>query len=444
MTDSVVVYVDISGIQEYLFGSNRLRENIGASYFVKQASTTWVDQAKPSGVKIFAGGGKACVLFHDQASAKAWTKAYTRRALKETPGLRVAVGHSAPFEYDPNQSDLIEHIQQAQDDAKRIESRYAPFAPTLGLGVTVPCRSTGLVAVGQRRDIDGVPKDEGDYPVSNEIIIKTRSASYDQTTKTDAAMHDLKTTITAFQAVEPLEREALNHTQHYLIPRDFDDFGRREGDYSYLAVVHMDGNAVGTLFRTIGRLWHDTTEQCEQYVKNESYIAAYQAFSNLVDQSGVRAINAMIECLMTALKYSSSSLETSASSNASLVATITKDLKRPMDQAEFRRFRRLPDERDKTAYFPLRPLVYGSDDSTFVCDARLAAILTPYLIERFEYYSQHALVEFKQQFTEIGAQFPDKLTACAGITIFKTHYPFARAYALCEELCQSAKKFSDL
>jgi hypothetical protein len=33
------------------------------------------------------------------------------------------------------------------------------------------------------------------------------------------------------------------------------------------------------------------------------------------------------------------------------------------------------------------------------------------------------------------------LTACAGIAIVKTHYPFARAYQLSEALCSNAKNF---
>ncbi|NJL55241.1 hypothetical protein HC928_08690, partial [bacterium] len=33
------------------------------------------------------------------------------------------------------------------------------------------------------------------------------------------------------------------------------------------------------------------------------------------------------------------------------------------------------------------------------------------------------------------------LKACAGISIVKTHYPFARAYELSEELCRSAKQY---
>lgn len=38
MTQFWLVIVDTTGIQSYIFGSNRLRENVGASYLVHQAT----------------------------------------------------------------------------------------------------------------------------------------------------------------------------------------------------------------------------------------------------------------------------------------------------------------------------------------------------------------------------------------------------------------------
>jgi hypothetical protein len=74
---------------------------------------------------------------------------------------------------------------------------------------------------------------------------------------------------------------------------------------------------------------------------------------------------------------------------------------------------------------PIRPLVFGGDDITFVCDGRLGLALA---------------VKLLRVFSE--AQLPDKIKtyACAGVAIVHSHYPFARAYALAEELCQSAKQ----
>ena len=48
--------------------------------------------------------------------------------------------------------------------------------------------------------------------------------------------------------------------------------------------------------------------------------------------------------------------------------------------------------------------------------------------------------EFEKQPT-VDESVSGKLSACAGISIVKVHYPFARAYHLSESLCSNAKKF---
>jgi hypothetical protein len=76
---------------------------------------------------------------------------------------------------------------------------------------------------------------------------------------------------------------------------------------------------------------------------------------------------------------------------------------------------------------PFRPLVFGGDDLTFVCDGRVGLSLT---------------LEYLRQFESCTAKLSGgKLTASAGVAIVKSHYPFARAYALADELCREAKKY---
>ncbi|RMD59533.1 hypothetical protein D6833_11295, partial [Candidatus Parcubacteria bacterium] len=78
---------------------------------------------------------------------------------------------------------------------------------------------------------------------------------------------------------------------------------------------------------------------------------------------------------------------------------------------------------------PFRPIVFGGDDVTFVCDGRLGLSLAIEYMRRLEAHTR---------------DLPDgkgSLTACAGVTIVKAHYPFARAYALADELCRKAKNY---
>ena len=45
MREYTATIIDTTGIQPYIFGSNRLRENIGASFLIAEATKQWVEQA---------------------------------------------------------------------------------------------------------------------------------------------------------------------------------------------------------------------------------------------------------------------------------------------------------------------------------------------------------------------------------------------------------------
>lgn len=74
---------------------------------------------------------------------------------------------------------------------------------------------------------------------------------------------------------------------------------------------------------------------------------------------------------------------------------------------------------------PIRPIVFGGDDATFICDGRLGLTLAEFYLRQLT--SQNFTVE-------------EPFFARAGVAIVKSHYPFARAYSLAEELAASSKK----
>lgn len=126
MSKYIATVIDTTGIQPYIFGSNRLRENIGASYLVEQATNGWVKCAlrqifgenvyipEPEQEEkciehdnldaelVYTGGGNAVILFkdrEDKESAIKFTKRLSKRVLQEAPGLKIVVAHSEPFEW---------------------------------------------------------------------------------------------------------------------------------------------------------------------------------------------------------------------------------------------------------------------------------------------------------------------------------------------------------
>ena len=64
---------------------------------------------------------------------------------------------------------------------------------------------------------------------------------------------------------------------------------------------------------------------------------------------------------------------------------------------------------------------------TFVCNARFVMDYVRAYLEAVQNYNNKGKKEWRY-------------SSCAGICIFHSHYPFARAYSLAEQACESAKK----
>jgi hypothetical protein len=74
---------------------------------------------------------------------------------------------------------------------------------------------------------------------------------------------------------------------------------------------------------------------------------------------------------------------------------------------------------------PFRPIVFGGDDATLVCEGRLGLSVAAAYLRAF---TVDLLADKQPAF------------ARAGVAVVKSHYPFSRAYGLAEELAASAKK----
>ncbi|UZQ53319.1 hypothetical protein OOK60_12490 [Trichothermofontia sichuanensis B231] len=363
-----VTVFDTTGIQSYIFGSNRLRENIGSSYLVGQVTDAWVKQILRDklGIEdpeasietqdaelVYAGGGNTVLLFKSAEVAISFTQKLSFKVLKEAPGINLVVAHRHDFEWGQDQLyDTVQEMMKVDLDVKK-RSRI-PSSPLLGLGVTQDCNSTRLVAVDRSQN-HGSP---ADYPVSREIVAK-------------------------LEAVRPANtqlKQTLQLPDGWDIPLDFDDFGRSRDEMSYLAVVHIDGNSMGKRF--------------QEFAKDKSdrdYITAMRDLSRSVEQAGKAVLQQLTQELIA-------------------------------------NWETLKDKLDLTTQkLPFRPLVYGGDDITFVCDGRLGLTLAVRALQLFE----------TQPIADA-----QPITACAGVCIVKAHYPFARAYELSEALCQSAKKIA--
>lgn len=404
-----LVIVDTAQIQPYIFGSNRLRENVGASHLVAQATTTWAKEAvrrvalrnniKSDGTLdgtkrienpadnldaevIYAGGGNFVVLFRTSELAKAFTRELSRKALTDAPNLQLVIVQNL-FAWSESLSKKVKATFQKLAMEKRAR---VPSAPLLGLSVTAMCQSTGLPAVG-------IAPAMGDDPArlaSAEILAK---------------LHAVERRDQDFGEADRRLRALLPPPDGYDYPAQLDYLGGTRGEHNFIAVVHADGNGMGRRIMEIG-------EKYQSPDHNREYISAIRAFSEQVDIAAQRALRDVLDKLVERIRNDGGNRIVHKNALGKIIAEI------PLKSAGSGRW-----------FLPFRPIVFGGDDVVFVCDGRIGLSLAIEYMRRLEHHTQN---------------LPDgkgKLTACAGIAIVKAHYPFARAYALADELCKLAKNY---
>ena len=390
MAQNTLLLIEATGIQDYIFGSNELKQIIGASELVQQATHDWVLDSlpRPNNVSpavdqpdgwqiaapvltgawaaqvIYAGGGNAVVVFADAGDAQSFARKLSRRVLEQAPGLRIIVTQQ---DFNPQQDALKTELHKLRA-ASAVRKRTPPAStPLLGLGVTAACVYTGAPAVAYRER----------RWLSAEACAKQKAAP-DGTRRLKSHLNDIR-------------------YQSYGFIEDFNLLGQH-GEASYMALIHTDGNGMGKRIEDYGKE-HDTPAD------NEKYSQAQHAFSERVKTVARAALNSTVGLLLENIEFDDLG-HRSIAGKAPIVTGY--------DQ-----------QNRKIDLLPFRPIVFGGDDVTFVCEGRIGLSVAVKYLRQF---SAQVLEDEKQAY------------ARAGVAIVKAHYPFARAYDLAEELCASAKK----
>jgi hypothetical protein len=290
MTQYTVTVVDTTGKQNYIFSSNRLRENIGASFLLSQSTKEWVEEtleklgipkkcqeeaieiSELNAELIYAAGGNALIIFKSREIAIRFTQILSRRVLEEAPGVNLLVAH-ADFDWQrENLYSIVERLKK--NDIERQKYERIPSVPLLGLGVTASCNSTQLPAVDR----------------SDEYV------NYDEEEETDSYLISTETK-QKLQAVKEANKKLQKFFAEevdqniYQFPYRTDHLGRSKGESSYAAIVHADGNGLGDRFKKHG-----------EGRENRDYINAMREFSQSVDQAGINALKAVAGILTKSIQ----------------------------------------------------------------------------------------------------------------------------------------------
>jgi len=389
MTEFTVTVIDTIGIQDYIFGSNNLKQNVGASGLVNFVTHEMVyEELKKIGKKtniektnldldsrtlnsktiekddldselVYSGGGNTVILFKSLDIAKKFTREYTKKVLLKAPGLQLIIAHNN-FIWD---KDNLEKKVRETIHKKITQKKYSYIhsSPLLGIGVNASCQYTGLPASETRKD------DGKEIRVSREI-----------STKLDFFRSSNDRLCNKF-----LNKDEKDRGIDFVY--DFNEIGSKN-ESSYIAIVHIDGNGMGKRI----------SEYSKRHGKdNREYINSIRALSDSIEETSSNAIRAAIVRL----------LESQKDENGKCTIGGVVEFQNKL---------------------PFRPIVFGGDDITFVCDGRLGLTLSELLL---------------RQLTSEDKKLSDghPISARAGIAIVKTHYPFYQALKLANNLAESAK-----
>jgi hypothetical protein len=420
-----LVLIETSGNQNYIFSTNKLRENIGASELTYRAGTEWVLKAvqkithtviwdedttklranllnpilnKPienldSVVEVLiATSGKALLLTKEYQDAKQIIQEVTLKAIKEAPNLDICGVISAPFDW--NNPDFKKHglglvNREVHKKFEIVRSqRPSTVSRFLRLPVVDECATSGLPASPE------IDKRSGKNISS--VSFSKQSENEESFIRVAKLLKNDKRQIRFAKNIGELDRLfGENEKSSNSTDQDADRIDDNDDKMTWRAIIHADGNGLGEIFLNF-----------DQYTSsNRDYVDKYRRFSLALDvcteSAFLKALNVFVG-------------NPESNQNVSVKKKI-----------------------------PIIPLVLGGDDLTVVCDGRYALNFTYEFLRAFEqetaktehYGGIIADVAKKALKVEHG-----RLSACAGVAIVKLHFPFSVAYELAEDLMKKAKE----
>lgn len=390
---------DTRSIQKYIYSGNLLRTNIGASYIVDRIFfDVLVDTLK----NFFPE--------EDFSAAKdtAWEiKEDTCTSWENMKSCCVAYigGGNALILFDPTKEDKRHEVVENftlkllatrpglkvgvafgelniidgeinQDDMTALYTELKKNQNNIFPAVNVPYSGLTLSC-----EINGETANfcdtRGMVKPSNEIRFYSMETAV-KAKMSEAANKNLKD---RFNKIFEVKNSSVR-MDNFNFPTKVDELGQKDGE-NYFSIIHVDGNNMGLKFRGCKNLNERRRLSREIRRKTEG------AFADLL-------------------------LKIIAAKNIGLFNNVL-------------RF-----ENEKI--LPIRPLILGGDDVTFICPANMAILFTKTLMESLNAETPENAPEHLTQ------EAARKMDCCAGIAILPTAYPFFRGYELAEQLCDSAKE----
>lgn len=344
MRERYLTIMEVSQKQAYIFQSNELKKNI-----LHSAVIAWIMDAdyleeKANDPKLFrkednlvySGGGHIVLEFAAREQADDFVRKVTRAIRKEYPGIDVFAKTIAFDERQSPAGNLKELTKELE--RKKANRRAAFHQGSFGVEKTDTNTLRPILCHGEEA---GMPKKE------EETDRSLMAAGYRRVFR-------------------------------------FEELGGSKDSSNFIAVVHIDGNAMG---RRVEKL-----QQRYGELDWEAYKERLRQFSESIDRDFKAAYKDMSEYVADRIRSGSLSKLDLTDNN-----------------------------------FPVRRIITAGDDICFVAEGRIGLECAAAFLD--------SLGGRRNSVDQEG------YAACAGVAVVHRKYPFYKAYELAEMLCSNAKKY---
>ena len=318
-----LVVMEVSQKQNYIFKTDRLIENIGASLIIRKITESLPEKYKPlyEQYRMFMGGGNTIFQFPDKEIARSFIKDISEFTLRNYPGIELFF---AMQEYNETSESAMEKIDCLFMKLEKKKSERKESFRVYGPGITEMCQDTQLPAVKKKELVANEPE----IYLSSELVVKineSRSAQKD-----------------AYEDLQP---------EGFVFAHKFEDLGATENKKSYIAVIVADGNRMGKNILMFREKLNNRKNAMTMEEFNRIYFKEFKELSAEIDKcyrEAIRRTFIKLSNLLPVLKEKG-------------IITI-----------------------EDPKVLPARPLIASGDDICIVTDARIGLMVTEMLLNNID------------------------------------------------------------